>query len=606
VSETGITSDRRPGLPVVATPLVMAGVGAAVVLGFIVPTVVGDTTPLQAYWLVLPALIAGIRFGVGGALATSVLCWLVTSPFVAQIANEPRRSYGAWLGEAAFLAVVSVTVAALVARLKRADRQMFSLVTQQREQALKAARVKGVLSLELEKRASQDALTGLANRSAFLNQLQEELRVHPDSTAVLFLDLDDFKRVNDTLGHAVGDELIVAVGQRLTRGSRDHDMVARLGGDEFAVLLSKVSAEEALYPAQRFLAELKAPFNLCGRTVVVRASGGLAVSEGITNVGVEQRALDLLKHADLAMYASKVQRSGAVTLFHEEMQREMLERLAMESDMHLALADEQFFMAYQPVVDTREGTVRAVEALLRWDHPDRGLIAPQDFIPVAEQTGLIVPITLWVVRHAATQLKTWDEDPQTFGLAVALNISGRLVVEPGIGAAIARELHHVGIDPSRIIFEITESLLMEDRSVAVQTLCQLRALGTRLSVDDFGTGYSSLSRLNTLPIDEVKIDRSFIERLNTEAGRTIVRASIAMAHGLGLRVVAEGVETERQLHALRESGCDDVQGYLFSRPIAPENIGETIASAGTRTGGLNGVPRQPAELARVADGVFTH
>jgi diguanylate cyclase (GGDEF)-like protein len=578
----------------VGTPLFIVGVGAAMVLGFIVPTFAGDVTPLQAYWLVLPATIAGIRFGVVGALSTSALCWLVSSPFVAELVQEPKPGYGTWLGEAAFLGIVSLTVAVLVGRLKRADRQMFSLVTKQREQALDAARVEGVLSQELQKRASEDPLTGLANRSAFLARLQDELRANPDSTAVLFLDLDDFKRVNDTLGHAVGDELIIAVGERLTSGSRDRDLVARFGGDEFAVLLSRVNADDALQPAQRFLGELKAPFNLCGRTVVVRASGGLAVSQGITNVGVEQRALDLLKHADLAMYTSKLERGSAVTLFHEQMQREMLDRLAMESDMHRALADDQFFLVYQPVVETRSGLVRAVEALLRWDHPESGAIGPQDFIPVAEQTGMIVPLTLWVVRHAAMQIRRWDEDPRTEGLAVALNISGRLVVEPGIGAAIARELHNVGINPNRIIFEITESVLMEERSVAVQTLCQLRALGTRLSVDDFGTGYSSLSRLNTLPIDEVKIDRSFIHGLDSQAGRTIVRASIAMAHGLGLRVVAEGVETERQLRALRETGCDDVQGYLISRPIAPEAVADTITAAHMQAEAVGGgLPLQP-------------
>jgi EAL domain-containing protein (putative c-di-GMP-specific phosphodiesterase class I) len=364
------------------------------------------------------------------------------------------------------------------------------------------------------------------------------------------------------------------------------------------VLLSDVGAEDALRPAQRFIAELKTPFNLCGRTVVVRASGGLAVSEGITNVGVEQRSLDLLKHADLAMYASKVQRTHSVTLFHEQMQREMLERLAMESDMHRALADSQFFLDYQPIIDVRDGTVRAVEALLRWEHPHHGLVGPSEFIPVAEQTGLIVPITLWVVRHAAEQLLRWDEHAQTRGLSVALNISGRLAVEPGIGAAVARELFHVGLEPNRIILEITESILMEEHGVAVQTLCQLRALGMRLSVDDFGTGYSSLSRLTTLPIDEVKIDRSFIDQLDSEAGRTIVKASIAMAHGLALRVVAEGVETERQLTTLRQAGCDDVQGFLFSRPVTPAAIVDMLSDDGMRTATFNGVPAQSAPVSQ--------
>jgi diguanylate cyclase (GGDEF)-like protein len=546
--------------------VILVGIGAAFLLGVLLPPILSNGGGLAPYWLVVPAVIAGLCFGVPGALAASIAGSVLVSPLVDQLLTEDRPGYAGWLAQTTFLVVLSVLATTAIARLRNADRHAL------------ARSQHGDLSSELHKMISEDPLTGLANRQSFLTQLENRLVDHPNTTAVLFLDLDDFKRVNDTLGHSVGDELIVAVAQRLMNGSRDGDMVARLGGDEFAVLLNEVSPEEALRPAQRFLAELKTPFHLCGRTVVVRASGGLAVSEGITNVGVEQRALDLLKHADLAMYASKVQRTRSVTVFHEQMQREMNERLAMESDMHRALADAQFYLDYQPIVDAGYGTVRAVEALLRWHHPHHGVIAPAEFIEVAEQTGLIVPLTLWVVRNAATQLVHWDLEPRTRGLSVALNISGRLVVEPGIGAAVARELHHVGIDPSRIILEITESLLMEDHGVEVQTLCQLRALGMRLSVDDFGTGYSSLSRLTTLPIDEVKIDRSFIDRLDIDAGRTIVTASIAMAHGLGLRVVAEGVETERQFTTLQLAGCDDVQGFLFSRPVTPEAIAEMLSN----------------------------
>jgi diguanylate cyclase (GGDEF)-like protein len=571
------------GVAPVGALVVLVGIAVAVLLGYLLPPMVGHGAPLAPHWFVLPCLLAGFQFGTGGAAATAAVCSVVASPFADQLVDSHQPGYAEWAAQVVFLAIVSLTVASLLSRLRHADRQAFGLVTAQHQHDLDATQGNGDLSEELQKLISEDPLTGLANRLSFLTQLQDKLRSHPNTTAVLFLDLDDFKRVNDTLGHSVGDELIVAVAQRLLRGSRDGDMVARLGGDEFAVLLNDVTPEEALRPAQRFLAELKAPFHLCGRTVVVRASGGLAVSEEITNVGVEQRALDLLKHADLAMYASKVQRTRSVTLFHEQMQREMNERLVMESDMHRALADAQFYLDYQPIVDASYGTVRAVEALLRWHHPHHGVVSPNEFISVAEQTGLIVPLTLWVVRNAATQLVEWDQNSQTRGLSVALNISGRLVIEPGIGAAVARELHYVGIDPSRIILEITESLLMEDHGVEVQTLCQLRALGMRLSVDDFGTGYSSLSRLTTLPIDEVKIDRSFIDRLDVDAGRTIVTASIAMSHGLGLRVVAEGVETERQLATLRLAGCDDVQGFLFSRPITPEAITEMLSAGGLRT-----------------------
>jgi EAL domain-containing protein (putative c-di-GMP-specific phosphodiesterase class I) len=355
------------------------------------------------------------------------------------------------------------------------------------------------------------------------------------------------------------------------------------------------------------LAELKTPFSLRGRTVTVRASGGLAMSTDGPSTGVEERALELLRQADLAMYASKSERTHGVTLYHDTMQTEMVERLALESDMHHAIAGHDFYLDFQPIIDLRARTVTGVEALMRWQHPTRGLVPPSAFVPVAEQTGMIVPLTLWVIRESCEQMRRWDADVATNGLSMAVNLSGRLVREPGIGSAIARELHRSMVDPHRLIFEITESLLMEDRSLAIQTLCQLRALGTRLSVDDFGTGYSSLSRLNKLPIDEVKIDQSFVSQLETgDAGRTIVQASVAMAHGLGLRVVAEGIETERQLQILKSIGCDDGQGYLFGRPGSPQRLTDFCREWDTRgERALTSVPRQAATEPANADDAIT-
>jgi EAL domain-containing protein (putative c-di-GMP-specific phosphodiesterase class I) len=327
------------------------------------------------------------------------------------------------------------------------------------------------------------------------------------------------------------------------------------------------------------LAQLKTPFHLCGRTVTVQASAGLSVSFGDVPNDVEALVVELLRQADLAMYTSKSERTHGITVFHEGMQSAIMDRLALESDLHRALGTTDIGVVYQPIVDLVADDIVGVEALLRWRHPTRGAIPPTSFIPVAEQTGLIVPLTLWVVRQACMQLREWDASPETRGLSVAINISGRLVLEPGIGSAVARELYHAGIDPHRVVLEITESLLMEDRPEAIQTLCQLRALGMRLSVDDFGTGYSSLSRLNTLPIDEVKVDKSFIAQLaDRGAGDTIVRATVAMAHGLGLRVVAEGVETARQLQVLRDVACDEAQGYLFGRPVVPEEVAGVISA----------------------------
>ncbi|HET7309993.1 MAG TPA: bifunctional diguanylate cyclase/phosphodiesterase [Mycobacteriales bacterium] len=509
--------------------------------------------------------LTGDRRGQSGArtaLLTAALIALVYAAGVIMLAQ--------WTARAVYFVGVSLVVAMHVARVRKADDHALQLLDEQRAHAEAAERERGKLTAALAESISRDVLTGLANREAFLSQLQAEVSAER-VVAVLFVDLDDFKNVNDTLGHAVGDELIVCVAERLLNGSRQHDVVARFGGDEFAVLLTDLDRSAALRVAQRLLAELKSPFSLCGRTVAVRASGGLAVSDGRPSKATEQRALELLRQADLAMYASKAEHTHSVTLYHDAMQTEMVERLSLESDMHHAIAGQDFSLVYQPIVDMRRGTIGAVEALMRWNHPARGMVPPSSFVPVAEQTGMIVPLTLWVIREACAQLRAWDECEATAGLSMAVNMSGRLMSEPGIGSAIARELNRALMDPHRLVLEITESLLMEDRSYAIQTLCQLRALGTRLSVDDFGTGYSSLSRLNKLPIDEVKIDQSFVSQLEQgDAGRTIVQASVAMAHGLGLRVVAEGVETERQLAMLRQMGCDEGQGYYFGRPGTAE------------------------------------
>jgi diguanylate cyclase (GGDEF)-like protein len=563
------------------------------VLGALLPAYFGDAGPTDPYWLAIPAILAAARFGVTGAVVTSMSSALLTGPLSSWLPAGSDTTPAFWLQRGLFFLIVSVIVAVLVRRSRAADARSIQVLEVQRAQEVAASHERGQLTEALERRISRDVLTGLANREAFVGRLQE-LITNENTVAVLFVDLDDFKTVNDTLGHAVGDELIASVAARLATSSRGHDLVARFGGDEFAILLCELEPAHSLRVAQRLLAELKTPFSLRGRTVAVRASGGLAVSDGCPTASAEERALELLRQADLAMYASKAERTHGVTLYHDTMQTEMVERLSLESDMHHAIAGHDFFLDFQPIINLRTRTVTGVEALMRWQHPSRGLVPPSSFVPVAEQTGMIVPLTLWVVREACEQLRRWDADPVTEGLSMAVNLSGRLVREPGIGSAIAREFHRAMIDPKRLIFEITESLLMEDRSQAVQTLCQLRALGTRLSVDDFGTGYSSLSRLNKLPIDEVKIDQSFVTQLDQgDAGRTIVQASVAMAHGLGLRVVAEGIETERQLQMLRSMGCDDGQGYLFGRPGSPQRLTEFCRDwdvQGQRA--LAGLPRQ--------------
>lgn len=558
------------------------------------PAGIGPNETAGDYWLVIPVIIAAVRFGVGGALLASAGDTLLAGPVINLIPGLHHTPLSIWTQRFLFLLIVSLVVAILVRRMEAADARAFELLEDQREAAIAAANERGELTEQLQRRVSQDQLTGLANRDAFGAALRRRL-ASGERLAVLFLDLDDFKAVNDTLGHSVGDELIVNVGRRLAAASRGLDVVARFGGDEFAVLLYDVVANEALRAAQRLIGQLAAPFALAGRTLAVRASGGLSYSSGVPREGVETRATDLLRQADLAMYASKAERSHGVTVYHETMQTEMVDRLSLESDLRQAIAGHSLYLDYQPILDLRTGRTTALEALMRWSHETRGAVPPALFVPVAEQTGMIVPLTLWVLREACAQLRRFDENPSTRGLSMAVNVSGRMVAEHGMASAIARELHRGGTAPDRLILEITESLLMEDHSTAVRALCHLRALGCRLSVDDFGTGYSSLSRLNTLPIDQVKIDRSFVEQIEvSDSGRTIVTASIAMAHGLGMPVVAEGIETDLQLKTLRAIGCDEGQGYLFARPDSAERIAALIATRAQSATASFDMPRQGA------------
>ena len=573
---TRAATGGRARLPRPGGLLVGTIVGAGISMGWLSPGLFGPNAGLQRSWLVIPAVVAGARFGITGAMVASVTAALASGPLAGLVPGGAVSSQGTWLANLLFFVAVSMLVAVLVARIRDADARLVVLLDEQRAQAVRAAEEKGNLSRELSRRVNEDVLTGLANRTAFIEVLRQRLQQRRP-LAVLFIDLDDFKKVNDTLGHTVGDELLASVAERLRHGSRDSDVVARFGGDEFAVLLLGLTPTDAFHVGTRMLNQLKTPFQLAGRTVTVRASGGLALYAEDDLYDVEGRIVELMRQADLAMYTSKAEHAHGITVFHAGMQSDMMDRLALESDLHRALGTDDLGVVYQPIVDLPADDIVGVEALLRWNHPTRGQISPSAFIPVAEQTGMIVPLTLWVVRQACMQLREWDALPATRGLSVAINISGRLVMEPGIGSAIARELYHAGIDPHRVVLEITESLLMEDRPQAVQTLCQLRALGMRLSVDDFGTGYSSLSRLNTLPIDEVKIDQSFIAQLDDAGpGDTIVRATVAMAHGLGLRVVAEGVETATQLETLREVGCDEAQGYLLGRPVPADELADAI------------------------------
>jgi diguanylate cyclase (GGDEF)-like protein len=409
--------------------------------------------------------------------------------------------------------------------------------------------------------AHQDALTGLPNRLMFQVHMRQALTAAaPSGMAVLYLDLDGFKAVNDTLGHPVGDALLRAVAGRLQNCARQTDLVARLGGDEFAIVqLNAPQPAAAAHLSERLLLSLRAPFLVQGHQIVIGTSIGVALAEPPAAT-----ADGLLRNADIALYNAKAAGRGAWRLFHPDMDLEMQARRRLETDLRCALADGQFELYYQPLVDATSQGLTGFEALLRWNHPTRGKVPPAEFIPLAEEIGLIRPIGAWVLERACADAANWPSP-----LKVAVNLSpvqfrnGRLVQDVEHALAMA------GLPSRRLELEVTESVLLQQNEATLGILHGLRALGTRISMDDFGTGYSSLSYLHRFPFDKIKIDQSFVRNLAQEKGSLeIIRAVVGLGRALNMEVLAEGVETPEQLSMLQAEGCDELQGYLFSRPMS--------------------------------------
>ncbi|MDQ1631501.1 MAG: hypothetical protein QOC80_1473 [Frankiaceae bacterium] len=426
---------------------------------------------------------------------------------------------------------------------------------------------------ELRHQAFHDSLTGMANRALFGDRVSHALaqrRRSDGGTAVLLCDLDDFKTVNDSLGHAAGDSLLCQVAQRLEGCVRDGDTVARLGGDEFAILLeAPVDEEAARAAADRVLAALEAPIWLENREVIVGSSIGIALEP---LGGTDGDAL--VRDADVAMYLAKAEGKGRAAVFRPSMHEEVVARLAMRADLENALTRDEFVLHYQPVYDLQSGSVTGVEALLRWQHPEHGMILPGDFISLAEETGHIVSIGRVMLRRACEQVTTWQrERPDATPLHLAFNLSIRQLSDPFLADDVRVALSHSGLDPRRLTLEITESMLMQDLPRSLEQLNRLKALGVRLAVDDFGTGYSSLGYLQSLPVDTVKIDRSFVAALaSPDADPALVRAVVDLATTLGLDTIAEGIEEVSQLDHLRSLACRQGQGYHFARPLAPSAL----------------------------------
>lgn len=434
------------------------------------------------------------------------------------------------------------------------------------------------LEAKLRRQALYDPLTQLPNRALFLDRLEQGIARavrHQKALAVLFLDLDHFKIVVDSLGHEAGDHLLLAVAERLQVSVRSGDTVARLGGDEFTILLDQiVDLGAAIEAVERIQGELQMPFVLGEREVFVTASIGVSY----LTAPDQTRPGDLLRDADLAMYRAKTNGRAQYALFEGGQHAPALERLELESDLRHAIKRNEFRVYYQPIIDLETGHICEVEALLRWNHPRHGLVSPAKFIPVAEETGLILPIGQWVLEEACRQVRVWQSEFCTPSpLRLSVNLSARQFQHPRLAADIARTLAETGLSAESLKLEITESVAMHQADATIATLRELKQLGLYLAIDDFGTGYSSLAYLKRFPIDTLKIDRSFVDQLEHRAeDMAIVRAITNLAQTLGLTVTAEGIETEGQALLLRQVGSDFGQGYHFARPLPPEQMGELV------------------------------
>ncbi len=448
-----------------------------------------------------------------------------------------------------------------------------------------------------EYQALHDPLTKLANGMLLQDRLAHAAAVrrrHEHRVfAVLYLDLDAFKSINDTVGHATADRLLVALARRLETHVRPSDTIARLGGDEFAILLDDVAdVSDAARVAERLICAVREPQTVDGKRFCVTASIGIAVADRqVDDAG------ELLRNADIAMYSAKARGKDRYEIFEPEMHAAAVRRLELEKDLQRAVESSEFVVHYQPIVSLPLGCIVGMEALVRWAHPQRGLVPPAEFIPVAEEIGLIGAIGRFVLESACRQARDWDDrHPSNPPWTMSVNLSGRQLQEPDLAAHVGRVLSETGLEPRRLTLEVTESAMLGETETAIARLGELKALGVQLSLDDFGTGYSSLTHLRRLPIDVLKIDRSFVNGIESERRNfDLLTSIVAVGATLHMRTVAEGVETPDQLTKLMTTGCDLVQGFHLARPLTPEGIDELLAHDGLHLPGAPGAPNgQPA------------
>lgn len=429
------------------------------------------------------------------------------------------------------------------------------------------------LENQLTHQTLHDPLTSLANRVLFRNRVEHALsRVNRRNKpiAVLFLDLDNFKNINDSLGHAAGDQLLVSVAERLHTCLRGSDTAARLGGDEFAVLIEDAElTEDAVLVAERLLDVLRPSFAIDGKEVYIGTSIGIAVS-----CTSDEKPENLLRNADVAMYMAKNNGRNRYVVFENKMHSALIKRMEIESDLRHAVEREEFYLHYQPIIDLKSRKLTGMEALVRWNHPERGTIPPLDFIPIAEETGLIVPLGKWILETACKQANIWfrkhlGENPFT----LTVNLSGGQFEQQDIVEVVAGALENSGLPAPCLVLEITENMMLHNTESTIRKLEQLKELGIRLAIDDFGTGYSSLSYLQRFPVDILKIDKSFVDKLNVgKEGAAVARAIITMSEALQLKTVAEGIENPEQILELQKLGCELGQGYHFAKPLSDEDM----------------------------------
>jgi diguanylate cyclase (GGDEF)-like protein/PAS domain S-box-containing protein len=432
-----------------------------------------------------------------------------------------------------------------------------------------------ILESKLTHQAFHDSLTGLANRVLFRDRVEHGLlraKRQKSQIAVLFLDLDNFKIINDTLGHAVGDELLSVIAQNLKNSVREIDTVARLGGDEFAILLEEtIQPDDSILVAKRILDSVQRVFILEKKEVLVGISIGIAVSDDVT-----ENADELLRNADVAMYIAKENGKSRYAMFETEVHNLLLSKIELEADLHKAVKNNEFLLLYQPILNLETKQIRGVEALIRWNHPTRGIISPMDFIPLAETTGLIIPIGHWVIEQACSQLSKLSVADKDF--SVTINISGKQLQHPDFVSETIEVIKNSGVNPYHVILEITESQMIHNMNATHKRLCELKSFGIRLALDDFGTGYSSLNCLHQFPIDILKIDKSFVDGISdgTETA-AVAKTIIALSEALKLKTIAEGIETVDQVETLLRFGCKYGQGFYFDKPMSESDLEKAIA-----------------------------